>query len=75
MHLQLVTMLDYSAGDDGEEGGDVTAVLPDIHQASDGAARDGAPPDNHGHRHQAPAGEQGGTSAPAAEEDGELWRR
>ena len=68
-------MLDYSAGDDGEESSDAAAVVPDIHQASDGAARDGAPPDNHGHRHQAPAGEQGGTSAPAAEEDGgALWR-
>lgn len=63
-------MLDYSllAGDDGEEGGDAAAVVPDIHQAPDGAARDGAPPHNHGHRHQAPAGEQGETPAPAAQE-------
>ena len=64
-HTSIKTM-SHSAGDDGEEGGDAAAVLPDLHQAPDGAARHGAPPDNHGYRAQARAGEQRRRSAPQA---------
>ena len=69
---------DDGHGDDGEEGGDLAPVVPDIHQAHDGAARHGALADNHGDRAEAPAGEQGqwpGRRTQAGEDGhGAAWR-
>ena len=53
-------------GDDGEEGGDAPAVVSDLHEAVDRAARNWAYSDSHGSHFEASPGKQGVRETKAA---------